>query len=83
MASLALLKNVNLKVISERLGHASIRVTADVYAHVAPSLQEAATEEIGSILYERSTEPSSKTNTSKETFQTQASKNIETSEAVN
>lgn len=58
MASLALLKNVNLKVISERLGHASIRVTADVYAHVAPSLQEAATEEIGSILYERSSQPS-------------------------
>ena len=53
MASLALLKNVNLKVVSERLGHASIRTTADVYAHVAPSLQEAATEEIGNILYER------------------------------
>jgi integrase len=52
MASLALLKNVNLKVVSERLGHASIRTTADVYAHVAPSLQEAATEEIGSLLYE-------------------------------
>jgi integrase len=53
MASLALLRNVNLKVVSERLGHASIRTTADVYAHVAPSLQEAATEEIGSIIYER------------------------------
>jgi integrase len=53
MASLALLKNVNLKVISERLGHASIKTTADVYAHVVPSLQEAATEEIGSIIYER------------------------------
>lgn len=54
MASLALLRNVNLKIISERLGHASIKTTADVYAQVVPSLQEAATEEIGSILYERS-----------------------------
>ena len=53
MASLALLRNVNLKVVSERLGHASIRTTADVYAHVAPSLQEAATAAIGSILYEQ------------------------------
>jgi integrase len=51
MASLALLRNVNLKVVSERLGHTSIRTTADVYAHVAPSLQAAATEEIGCVLY--------------------------------
>jgi integrase len=57
MASLALLRNVNLKVVSERLGHASIRTTADVYAHVAPSLQEAATAAIGSILYEQNPPP--------------------------
>lgn len=65
MASLALLQNVNLKVISERLGHASIRTTADVYAHVAPSLQEAATEQIGSILYERNPQASSTPDTFK------------------
>lgn len=51
MASLALLGNLNLKVVSERLGHTSIRTTADVYAHVTPSLQEAATQRIGDILY--------------------------------
>ena len=51
MASLALLRNVNLKVISERLGHSSIRCTADIYSHVVPSLQAAATDEIGNILY--------------------------------
>lgn len=62
MASLALLRNVNLKVISERLGHASIKTTADVYAHVVPSLQEAATEEIGSILYERNSTSDSTSN---------------------
>jgi integrase len=63
MASLALLRNVNLKVISERLGHASIKTTADVYAHVVPSLQEAATEEIGSILYERTPQSGSTSRT--------------------
>ncbi len=65
MASLALLRNVNLKVISERLGHASIRTTADVYAHVAPSLQEAATEELGNILYEQNTSSDSTPNSLK------------------
>jgi integrase len=60
MASLALLRNVNLKIISERLGHSSIKTTADVYAHVVPSLQEAATLEIGNIIYERNP-PSSTT----------------------
>lgn len=52
MASLALLKNINLKIVSERLGHSSIRTTADIYTHVSPSLQAAATEEIGNILYD-------------------------------
>ncbi len=52
MASLALLRNVNLKVISERLGHSSIRCTADIYSHVCPSLQANATDIIGSILYD-------------------------------
>ncbi len=54
MASLALLRNVNLKVLSERLGHSSIRISADVYSHVSPSLQAAATDVIGSILYDES-----------------------------
>lgn len=71
MATLALLRNLNLKVISERLGHASIKVTADIYSHVSPSLQAAATDEIGSILYE--TVPTKTEGTSTvETLQTQA-----------
>lgn len=51
MATLAIHRNINLKVISERLGHASIRTTADIYTHVTPALQATATEEIGDILY--------------------------------
>jgi len=30
------------KVISERLGHSSIAITMDIYAHVLPGLQEEA-----------------------------------------
>ena len=29
-------------VLKERLGHASIQTTLDIYSHVAPGLQEAA-----------------------------------------
>jgi integrase len=40
---LALLaKGVSLKVISERLGHSSIAITADVYSVVADDLQREA-----------------------------------------
>ena len=33
---------VNPKVVSERLGHANISMTLDVYSHVIPGIQEAA-----------------------------------------
>jgi integrase len=39
-ASLMLQQGVPLKVVSERLGHSTISVTADVYAHVIPGMQE-------------------------------------------
>ena len=34
----------HLKVVQERLGHASIAITADTYSHVAPGLQRAAAD---------------------------------------
>ena len=37
---------VNIKVISERLGHASIGITLDTYSHVMPGMQEEAAEKI-------------------------------------
>ena len=40
--SLMLKLGVPLKVISERLGHSSISVTADTYAHLLPGMQESA-----------------------------------------
>ena len=42
-ASLLLGQNIPLKVVSETLGHSSIRITADIYGHLLePARQEAA-----------------------------------------
>ncbi len=41
-ASLLLKQGVHPKIVQERLGHASIQMTLDIYSHVAPGLQEAA-----------------------------------------
>jgi len=37
---------VHPKVVSERLGHASISITLDTYSHVMPGMQEEAAEKI-------------------------------------
>jgi len=41
-ATLMLKGGVHPKIVSERLGHASIGITLDTYSHVVPGLQEAA-----------------------------------------
>jgi integrase len=41
-ATLMLLQGVHPKIVSERLGHASIGITLDTYTHVLPSLQQEA-----------------------------------------
>jgi integrase len=38
-ATLMLLKGVHPKVVSERLGHASVGITLDTYSHVLPTMQ--------------------------------------------
>jgi integrase len=40
----------NLKALSERLGHVSITLAADVYAHVFPTMQARATERLDTLL---------------------------------
>ena len=45
-ASQLLAAGVHVKVVSERLGHASIGITLDTYSHVIPALQEEAAEKI-------------------------------------
>jgi integrase len=49
-ATLLLLADVNPKVVSERLGHASIQLTLDTYSHVLPTMQKRAAEKMNRIL---------------------------------
>jgi integrase len=49
-ASLLLTRGVHPKVVSERLGHASIAITLDTYSHVLPSLQEEAGRDLDAWL---------------------------------
>ena len=50
-ATLLLQAGENPKVVSERLGHASITLTLDVYSHVLPDMQKAAAEKLERMLY--------------------------------
>ncbi len=50
-ATLLLSAGENPKVVSERLGHASVVLTLDTYSHVLPTMQEDATKKLGNILY--------------------------------
>jgi integrase len=49
-ASLMLLKGNQPKVISERLGHASIQLTLDTYSHLMPNMQKDAAMELDNLL---------------------------------
>ena len=50
MATLLLSAGENPKVVSERLGHASIVLTLDTYSHVLPTMQKEATEKIEKLM---------------------------------
>jgi integrase len=52
-ASLMLAQGVKLQVVSDVLGHASIRMTADVYGHILAPDRQAAADAIGEILWTR------------------------------
>jgi integrase len=49
-ASLALAAGINPRVISERLGHATVSITLDTYSHAIPALQEEAAERIAGLV---------------------------------
>jgi integrase len=48
-ATLLLLAGVDVKVVSERLGHSSARLTQDTYQHVLPGMQERAAAQLEAI----------------------------------
>ena len=50
-ATLLLLAGENPKVVSERLGHASVVLTLDVYSHVLPGMQAAAASKLDAMLF--------------------------------
>jgi len=52
-ATLLLAAGENPKIVSERLGHAGIAMTLDVYSHVLPSMQQAAADKLESLLFAR------------------------------
>ena len=49
-ASLMLKAGVNPKVVSKRLGHASVNITLNTYSHVLPGLQEDASSRCSRLL---------------------------------
>ena len=51
-ATLALTAGVNLKIVSERLGHSTVAVTVDTYSHVLPGMQEEAAQAVEDLLAE-------------------------------
>jgi integrase len=50
-ATLLLAQGEHPKVVSERLGHASITLTLDTYSHVLPTMQQQAAERLESVLF--------------------------------
>jgi len=53
-ATLALQAGVHPKVVSERLGHATISITLDTYSHAIPAMQEEAAEMIAELVFAKS-----------------------------
>lgn len=53
-ASLMLKQGIHPKIVQERLGHSSIRLTLDLYSHVVPGLQQAAANRFDDIVIQGS-----------------------------
>lgn len=45
-ATILIQQNVNVKLISERLGHAEIGTTLDTYSHVLPNMQKTVSDQL-------------------------------------
>ena len=56
-ATLALRAGIHPKVVSERLGHATVSITLDTYSHAIPAMQEEAAALIAELVFAAETEP--------------------------
>jgi integrase len=50
-ATLALQAGIHPKVVSERLGHATVSITLDTYSHAIPAMQEEAAAKIAGLVF--------------------------------
>jgi len=50
-ATLLLAQGEHPKIVSERLGHASVTLTLDTYSHVLPTMQQGAAEKLEAVLF--------------------------------
>ena len=50
-ATLALQAGIHPKVVSERLGHATVAITLDTYSHAIPAMQEEAAAKIAGLVF--------------------------------
>ncbi len=50
-ATLALSAGVDVKIVSERLGHASSLITLDIYQHVSPAMASNAAERVADLIF--------------------------------
>ncbi len=50
-ATLALQAGVHPKVVSERLGHATVSITLDTYSHAIPAMEEEAAEKVAALVF--------------------------------
>jgi integrase len=50
-ATLALQRGIHPKVVSERLGHASIAITLDTHSHAIPALEREAAELVATLVF--------------------------------
>jgi len=55
-ATLALKSGQHAKVVSERLGHATVAFTLDVYSHVVPGMQKQLADQFGAMVFGGSVE---------------------------
>ena len=59
-ATLYLRAGVHPKLVSERLGHATISITLDVYSHAMPTMQREAAAQVAALIYGGTTSSASK-----------------------
>ena len=50
-ATLLLERNVHPKIVQDRLGHSTIRLTLDTYSHVTPGMQEIARDALSDLIF--------------------------------